>query len=60
VGDVEKRNCRNFVLRPVFNRKVPTMLDMFGEYVVPGSIIVTDGYLSYPVAVAEFGSCTKW
>ena len=32
------------------------MLDMFEEHVVPGSIIVTDGYPSYPRAVTEFGS----
>ena len=29
---------------------------MFDEHVVPGSIIVTDGYLTYPGAVAKFGS----
>ena len=57
VGGVEEGNCRNFVLKLVPNRKVPTILDMFEEYVVPGSIIVTDGYPSYPKAVTEFGSC---
>ena len=30
---------------------------MFDEHVVPGSIIVTDGYPSYPGDVSEFGSC---
>ena len=46
VGGIEGTNCRNFVLKLVPNRKVPTILDMFEEYVVPGSIIVTDGYPS--------------
>ena len=57
VGGVEEGNCRNFVLKLVPNRKVPTILDVFEEHVVPGSIIVTDGYPSYPRAVTEFGSC---
>ena len=30
---------------------------MFDEHVVAGSIIITDGYPSYPKAVTEFGSC---
>ena len=30
---------------------------MFKKHVVPGSIIVNDGYPSYPEAVAKFGSC---
>ena len=56
VGSVEEVNCRNFVLKLVSNRKVSTILDMFFEHVVPGSIIVNDGYPSYPGAVAKFGS----
>ena len=55
--DIEERNCRNFVLNLVPNRKVPTILDMFEERVLPRSIIVTDNYPSYLRAVAEFGSC---
>ena len=47
VGGVEEGNCRNFVIKLVPDIKVPTILDMFEEYVVPGSIIVTDGYPSY-------------
>ncbi|KKO73750.1 hypothetical protein AAJ76_2580001399 [Vairimorpha ceranae] len=57
MGDIEGTNCRNFVLKLFTNRKIPTILDMFDEHVVPGSIIVTDGYPSYPGAVSEFGSC---
>ncbi|EEQ81727.1 hypothetical protein NCER_101727 [Vairimorpha ceranae BRL01] len=57
VGGVEEGNCKNFVLKLVPNRKVPTILDMFKEHVAPGSIIVTDGYPSYPRTVIEFGSC---
>ena len=30
---------------------------MFDEHVVPGFIIVIDGYPSYPRAVTEFESC---
>ena len=56
MGGVEEGNCRNFVLKLVPNRKVPAILYMFEEYVVPGSIIVTNGYPSYPRAVTEFGS----
>ena len=57
VGGAEEGNCRTFVLKLVPNRKVPTILDMFKEYVVPGSIIVTGGYPSCLGAVAKFGSC---
>ena len=56
MGDIEG-NCKNFVLKLVPKRKVPTILDVIEEHVVPGSIIVTDGYPSYPRAVVKFGSC---
>ncbi|EEQ81494.1 hypothetical protein NCER_102052 [Vairimorpha ceranae BRL01] len=57
VGGVEEGNCGNFVLKLVPNRKVLIILDMFEEHVVPGPIIATDGYPSYPRTVTEFGSC---
>ena len=59
LGGVEEGNCKNFVLKLVPNKKVPTILDMFKEYVIPGSIIGTDGYESCPKAVTEFGSCNE-
>ena len=57
LGGVEEGNCKNFVLKLVPNKKVPTILDMFEEHIVPGSIIATDGYPSYRGVVTEFGSC---
>ena len=47
MGDVEELNCRKFVLKLVPNRQILTILDMFEEHVVPGSIIVTGGYPIY-------------
>jgi transposase-like protein len=38
------------------DRKSSTMLDLFRERVRPGSVIVTDGYPSYPSAVKNFCS----
>ena len=35
VGGVEEGNCRNFVLKLVPNRKVPTILDMFDDMLYP-------------------------
>ena len=46
LGGAEEGNYRNFVLKPVLNRKVPTIPDMFEELVAPGYIIVIDGYPS--------------
>ena len=50
----------NFVLKLVSNRKVPTILDMFKEYVVPESIIVTDGYPSCPGPLLNLDLAMKW
>ena len=60
VGGVEEGSCKNFVLKLVSNIKVPTILDMFEKHVVFGSIIVTDGYPSYPGVVTLFGSFLEW
>jgi transposase-like protein len=56
LGGVEKDNFRNFVLKIIPNRKKETIFEFFKQYVRPGSIIVTDGYPSYPWAVRQFGS----
>ncbi|WUR04537.1 DDE-TNP-IS1595 domain-containing protein [Vairimorpha necatrix] len=36
--------------------KHETLLEKFKKYILPGTIIVSDGYSSYPKAVANFGS----
>lgn len=56
VGGVVEGNCREFVLEIVPNRQSTTLEDIFTRRVRPGSIIVTDGYPSYPSAVTNFGS----
>ena len=53
IKGVEEKNCRNFVLKLVLNRIFSTILGMFKEYVVPRSIIITDGYPSCLGAVVE-------
>ena len=60
VGGVGEGNCRNFVLKLVPNRKVSTILEMFEEHVVHGSIIVTDSYLSYPEPLLNLDLAMKW
>ncbi|KAG0435235.1 hypothetical protein DMUE_4820 [Dictyocoela muelleri] len=54
VGGVEVGNCGRFVLKLVPNRKSETIYEIFLKHVHPGSIIVTDGYPSYPSAVRRF------
>lgn len=56
VGGVVEGDCKKFFLKLVLNRKVETMLEVFRECILPGSVLVTDGYPSYPRAVREFGS----
>lgn len=54
-----RRKFQNFVLKLILNRKVPTIFNIFEENIVLGSIIITDGYPSYPSTVAIFKSCHK-
>jgi transposase-like protein len=49
-------NCRQFFLELVPNRKWDTILEVFNECILQGTIIFTDGYPSYPRAVETFGS----
>jgi hypothetical protein len=56
VGGVVEGNCRQFFLELVPNRKWDTILEVFNECILPGTIIVTDGYPSYPRAVETFCS----
>ena len=60
VKDVEEGNFRNFVLKLVLKRKVPTILDMFEERVVPESIIIIDGYPPYPGPLLNLDLAMKW
>lgn len=56
VGGVEKNNSRKLFLVLVPNRRQETLFDVFKKFIKPGSLLVTDGYPSYPGAVREFGS----
>lgn len=56
IGGVEEENFSNFFLHLIPDRRSETILEIFKKYVNPGSIIVTDGYPSYPAAVRQFGS----
>jgi hypothetical protein len=56
VGGVVEGNCRQFFLKLVPNRKWDTILEVFNECILPGTIIFTDDYPSYPRAVETFGS----
>jgi ISXO2-like transposase domain len=51
VGGVVEGDSRKFFVELVRNRKHETILGVFKRFINPGSIIVTDGYPSYPRAV---------
>ena len=59
IGGVEKNNVRKLFLFIAPNRKKETILYMLNKFVKPGSIIVTDGYPSYPYSVQKFNSVHK-
>jgi hypothetical protein len=56
VGGVEKENGRNLFMTLVPNRKSETLLSVFENFIVSGSILVTDGYPPYTSAVKMFDS----
>ena len=52
----KRRNCREFVVEIIPNRRADTIFQFFEQHVNQGFIFVTDGYPSYPTAVSRFGS----
>ncbi len=49
-GGIDENFKSKFFLKVVPNRKAATLEEVIKEYVLPGSILVTDGYPSYPIA----------
>jgi transposase-like protein len=56
LGGVVKGDSTQFFVTLVPNRKHETLYKEFVKHIKPGSIIVSDGYPSYPKAVLNFGS----
>ncbi|KAG0421375.1 hypothetical protein DMUE_6296, partial [Dictyocoela muelleri] len=56
VGGIEETIQRKFFLVIVPNRQSSTILDLLRRNVNEGSVIITDGYPSYPSAVNDFNS----
>ncbi|WUR04946.1 DDE-TNP-IS1595 domain-containing protein [Vairimorpha necatrix] len=56
IGGIVEGNCREFVLELLPNRQSSTIEDFFRRRVKRGSIIITDGYPSYPSASRNFGN----
>jgi transposase-like protein len=56
LGGVVEGCSTMFFVSLVPNRKSETILKEFIKYIQPGSIIVSDGYPSYPKAASQFGS----
>ncbi|KAG0420593.1 hypothetical protein EQH57_0084 [Dictyocoela roeselum] len=56
IGGIEEKNRNNVFLEIISNRQAPTILDVFRRNLNSGSIIITDGYPSYPSAVKDFKS----
>ncbi|KAF9761129.1 hypothetical protein NGRA_2836 [Nosema granulosis] len=56
IGGVVEGNFREFVLEILPNRKASTIEDFMRRRFHPGTICITDGYPSYPLAVRNFGS----
>jgi ISXO2-like transposase domain len=52
VGIIEQ-GSRDIRLEIVPNRKAKTMSALFERHIAPGTVVVTDGYRSYPSAVAH-------
>lgn len=58
-GGVTNDEQKNLFLKLVPNRRSETLLNVLRMSVNTGTLIVTDGYASYPRAVREFGSDHK-
>lgn len=56
VGGVVEGNPSEVFLTLVPDRKINTIYNIFNQFLIKNSIIRTDGYPSYPTAVAMFGS----
>lgn len=56
VGGIEDNGTKRIFLCLVEDRTIESLYDCFCRYLLPGTIIVTDGWASYPRAAAMFGS----
>ncbi|KAG0419702.1 hypothetical protein EQH57_0429 [Dictyocoela roeselum] len=56
IGGVEVTENKFCFLEIAINREAPTILDILNRNVLPNSIIISDGFPSYPLAVRQFGS----
>lgn len=59
IGGVDNSSKKNFFLVLVPNRRAETIYDVFTRYIKKETVIITDGYPSYPAAVKKFGSIHK-
>jgi hypothetical protein len=48
VGGIEETGENKFFLKVVPNRRVDSIVEVLGSFIHDGSILVTDGYPSYP------------
>ncbi|KAG0442005.1 hypothetical protein DMUE_0616 [Dictyocoela muelleri] len=56
IGGVEVTENKLCFLEIAINREASTILNILNRNVLPNSIIVSDGFPSYPLAVRQFGS----
>lgn len=56
LGGVEKTENKRLFMTLIPNRKKEVLLELFNNHIKRDSILITDGYPSYPWAVREFGS----
>ncbi|KAG0425750.1 hypothetical protein DMUE_6014 [Dictyocoela muelleri] len=56
IGGVEVSESKKIFLEIIPNRTISTIHEVFQRHLNEGTIIITDGYPSYPSAVREFGS----
>jgi hypothetical protein len=55
LGLIQEDNHENLILEVLPDRTVSTLTDFFSRNVLPGSIIKSDGYPSYPRAIENSG-----
>lgn len=56
VGGIDNANPKRFFIEIVENRKIETMTNIMKSKIIQGTVIISDGYPSYPTAVKNFGS----
>ncbi|KAG0442089.1 hypothetical protein DMUE_0546, partial [Dictyocoela muelleri] len=56
IGGIEDTDERRFFLEIILNRSIETISNALRNNLHEGTVIITDGYPSYPNAVTQFGS----